>query len=216
MKRKAVVIAGISIALVAGLFYLFGEKTDRTISFSNSAVRPGGTSAPSQLGTTSVSTKATPPPSVSASAVVAGMPNQALPSFKAMDERGTARAEAMAIKLSGVNTEFGDLYSLARTEAPDPKWSADTESAINVALRSGGAGYAGLQVGPPQCSATVCIVEAAVNPGANSQGKSSDWQTLIGSVYAEPWFANNFMDARVVMADDPTGTVYISVFERKQ
>lgn len=213
--KRILLVATLVFVVAIGLYLWLRDGTEQTSPLASSdAQTPLGTT-PTSSPDSPVRRAASTGSASTQSDVTAGSATKDARSFNAMDQTGKARVEATVIKLSGVNTEFGDLYALAKAEAADPKWSAATESAIDVALRAGGAGYSGLQVGAPHCSATVCVVEAAAIGGTNSQGSPSDWQTLIGSVYAEPWFAENFVDARVVMADDATGTVYISVFERK-
>lgn len=136
--------------------------------------------------------------------------------FKPLDSDGAKRIDVMVRRLSEANPEFIDLYTLAENEKPDLAWSPDLAEKIEVSLRSHGLEYDALQIGTPSCSATLCMVKAVALRGHADQLPASNWQRLVGSVFGESWFAENFMDAHTYLADDDIGTTYISIFERKQ
>lgn len=136
--------------------------------------------------------------------------------FRPLDSDGAKRIDLMVHKLSYANPEFIDLYTLAEKEKQDPAWSPDLAEKIEVSLRSHGLEYDALQIGTPSCSASLCMVKAVALRGYADQLPASNWQRLVGSVFGESWFAENFMDAHTYLADDDIGTTYISIFERKQ
>lgn len=134
----------------------------------------------------------------------------------AMSEQSRKRVAAMNDRLSAASPKFSDLYELFEAEEVDPQWSKAMEQNFDIALRSYTRGYHGLEIDEVRCSRSICYVSAAVKSGALDTADNTDWQRLISNIYSEPWFLDNFMDARTTLGGDDKGAIYISTFERKR
>jgi hypothetical protein len=133
-----------------------------------------------------------------------------------ISREGQVRVTAMGEDLRKADPLFNDLYTLLETEGRDANWSSTIEDSFNASLRANGRGYGGLEVSEPRCSKSICYISAVVRPGASAKANNTDWQRLILNAYNEPWFAENFVDARTTVGGDKRGAIYISFFERKR
>ena len=133
-----------------------------------------------------------------------------------MSPENVQRAMRMNGKLRAADPEFSDLMEILEKEGRDEDWAQQVESSFDVALRSYGPGYSGLEVQKVRCGRTVCVMSAAVRSGTSPTSPNADWSRLLSNTFGEPWFGQNFMDTSTTLAPDDKGMIFISVFERKR
>lgn len=133
-----------------------------------------------------------------------------------MSAENAKRAALVNGKLRAADAEFSDLMEILEKEGRDEAWAQQMENSFDVALRSHGPGYSGLEVDKVRCGRSVCVMSAVVRAGTSPTSPNADWSGLISNAFGEPWFGQNFMDTRTTLAPDDKGMIFISVFERKR
>lgn len=133
-----------------------------------------------------------------------------------MSAENAKRAALVKGKLRAADAEFSDLMEILDKEGRDDAWAQQIENSFDVALRSHGPGYSGLEVDKVRCGRSVCVMSAVVRAGTSPTSPNADWSGLIANTFGEPWFGQNFMDTRTTLAPDDKGMIFISVFERKR
>ncbi|MDR7192386.1 hypothetical protein [Luteimonas terrae] len=112
------------------------------------------------------------------------------------------------------DSDMDDLYTLLDHEGRDAAWSDAAEAQLMAFLRMHGAGYDGLEVKPPRCSASACEMIAVAQPGLGTEAAHANWQRLLGVMYAQDWFRNTFADQRMGMMRKDGSAIYVTNFMR--
>ena len=105
----------------------------------------------------------------------------------------------------------GELYELARNEAPD-RDSERLEELIAATIRRHGGAQTGLRLSRPHCTRSVCTLMARGT--ATTSDPRADWQRLSASIMNQPWFREHFDDASTVVVPDAQGIAYLTFYVR--
>ena len=131
-----------------------------------------------------------------------------------MTDENLRRAGNVISELRLHNSDMDDLYMLLDHEGRDAAWSEAAEAQLTAFLRTYGAGYDGLEVKPPRCSASACEMVAVAQPGLDTQAAHANWQRLLGVMYGQDWFRNTFVDQRMAMMIKDGSAIYVTNFMR--
>ncbi len=105
----------------------------------------------------------------------------------------------------------GELYELARNEAPD-RDSERLEELIVATIRRHGGARTGLQLSRPHCTRSVCMLMA--RGSTTTSDPRADWQRLSASIMNQPWFRENFDDTSTMVVPDAQGIAYLTFYVR--
>jgi hypothetical protein len=131
-----------------------------------------------------------------------------------MSDANLRRADEVIADMRLRSSDVDDLYTLLDNEGRDPDWSDAAEAQLVAFLRTHGAGYHGLEVKPPRCSARVCEIVVVARPGLGTEDAHANWQRLLGEMFSQPWFRNSFVDERMGMTLKEGSPVYVTNFVR--
>ena len=141
-------------------------------------------------------------------------PGPQAPGLRMLSAEGAQRIAEVIAAQRKRDTDFDDVHFMLENEPRDAAWAEAAEARISEFLRVEGAGYSGLEVAPPRCSATVCGLSATALPGLEMDAPHANWQKLMFLLGNQPWFRTAFDGPELLVTDRDGATVYVATFMR--